>query len=109
MQIGTVKQIFRYAVKSMAGERLDECSVGLMGISGDRGWAIRDETTGEITNAKKLAVLMQCVARYREPPRLDFIPHVDMTFPDGSTVGKARAIGGKETVHGHPDALHVRT
>lgn len=87
MQIGTVKQIFRYAVKSMAGERLDECSVGLMGIPGDRGWAIRDETTGEITNAKKLAVLMQCAARYREPPRLDFIPHVDMTFPDGSTVG----------------------
>jgi len=87
MRIGTVKQITRYAVKSMAGEKLDECSVGLLGIPGDRGWAIRDETSGEITNGKKFPVLMQCAARYREPPQADFIPHVDMVFPDGSPVG----------------------
>ena len=87
MRIGTVKQITRYAVKSMAGETLDECSVGMLGIPGDRGWAIRDETTGEITNGKKFPALMQCAARYREPPRPGFIPHVDMIFPDGATVG----------------------
>ena len=68
MQIGVVKQIYRYAVKSMAGERLDECTVGLLGIPGDRGWALRDETTGEITNGKNFPVLMQCAARYREAP-----------------------------------------
>lgn len=87
MRIGTVKQITRYAVKSMAGETLDRCSVGMLGIPGDRGWAIRDETTGEITNGKKFPALMQCAARYREPPRPGFIPHVDMIFPDGATVG----------------------
>jgi len=87
MRIGTVKEIRRYAVKSMAGENLDECAVGLLGIPGDRGWALRDETTGEITNAKNLPLLMQCAARYREAPRPDFIPQVDMTFPDGFTVG----------------------
>ena len=44
MRIGTIKQIWRYPVKSMAGEQLEACSVGLNGIPGDRGWAIRDET-----------------------------------------------------------------
>ena len=87
MRIGTVKEIFRYAVKSMAGEKLDECAVGELGIPGDRGWALRDETTGEITNGKKLPRLMQCAARYRESPRPDFIPHVDMTLPDGTNLG----------------------
>lgn len=87
MQIGVVKEIFRYAVKSMAGEKLAECSVGSLGIPGDRGWAIRDETTGETTNGKHFPLLMQCAARYREPPTPDFIPHVDMIFPDGTILG----------------------
>jgi uncharacterized protein YcbX len=87
MQIGIVKHIFRYAVKSMAGEELEECSVGALGIPGDRGWAIRDETIGEITNGKHFPVLMQSAARYRQPPTGSFIPHVDIIFPDGTTIG----------------------
>ena len=87
MHIGVVKQISRYAVKSMAGERLAECSVGTLGIPGDRGWAIRDEKTGETTNGKRYPLLMQCAAHYREPPTPDFIPHVDMIFPGGVTLG----------------------
>ena len=87
MKIGVVKEIFRYAVKSMAGEKLAECGVGTLGIPGDRGWAIRDEKTGETTNGKHIPLLMQCAARYREAPAPDFIPHVDMIFPDGTTLG----------------------
>mgnify|MGYP003579433310 CR=1 FL=1 len=83
MQIGTVKQIWRYAVKSMAGEQIESCSVGTLGIPADRGWAIRDETIGETTNGKSIPLLMQCEARYREPPNGDAIPHVVMRFPDG--------------------------
>ena len=86
MQIGTVKQIWRYAVKSMAGEQLDSCSVGTLGIPADRGWAIRDEATGEITNGKNIPLLMQCEARYREAPSDGAIPHVVMRFPDGVEV-----------------------
>ena len=83
MKIGTVKQIWRYAVKSMAGEQLETCTVSLPGIPGDRGWALRDETTGEITNAKNLPLLMQCAARYREAPSNGFIPHADIRLPNG--------------------------
>ena len=83
MQIGTVKQIWRYAVKSMAGEELESCSVGTLGIPADRGWAIRDETTGETTNGKNIPLLMQCDARYVEPPSDGSIPHVVMRFPNG--------------------------
>jgi len=71
----------------MAGERLEECSVGTLGIPGDRGWAIRDETRREITNGKHLPLLLQCAARYRESPAPGFIPPVDIVFPDGTSVG----------------------
>jgi MOSC domain-containing protein len=87
MRIGTIKQIWRYPVKSMAGEQLEACSVGLNGIPGDRGWAIRDETAREITNGKHFPLLMQCSARYREAPANGSIPHVDMRFPDGLQLG----------------------
>jgi uncharacterized protein YcbX len=77
MRIGTVKQIWRYAVKSMAGEQLESCSVGVLGIAADRGWAIRDETTGGIAAGSKTPLLMQCQARYREPPSNGSIPEWD--------------------------------
>lgn len=65
MRIGTVKQIWRYAVKSMAGEQLESCAVGMNGIPADRGWAVRDEKIGEITNGKHNPLLMQCAARVK--------------------------------------------
>jgi uncharacterized protein YcbX len=83
----TVREIWRYPVKSMAGERLDHSIVGLHGLQGDRGWAVRSEDTGEIHNAKRFPRLMQCAATYREPPMGDCIPHVDIVFPDGETIG----------------------
>jgi len=85
MHIGTIKEIWRYPVKSMAGEQLDSTTVESLGIPGDRGWALRDETTGEITNGKRFPLLMQCAARYRTDPEGSTIPPADITFPDGST------------------------
>jgi uncharacterized protein len=87
MRIGTVKQIRRFAVKSMAGEQLDVCTVGMRGIPGDRGWAIRDETAGGLATGSRFPWLMQCSARYREPPANGFIPHADMQLPDGVRIG----------------------
>jgi uncharacterized protein len=86
MIIGRIKQIWRYPVKSMSGELLDHCTVGSRGLTGDRGWALRDEKTKEITNGKRLPLLMQCAARYRTEPDAANIPDVDITLPDGAIV-----------------------
>lgn len=86
MESGRVREIWRYPVKSMLGERLERGYVGAGGLLGDRGWALRDEETGEIHNAKRHPILMQCTAAYREEPRADSVPHVGITLPDGSTI-----------------------
>jgi uncharacterized protein len=91
MIIGTLKQIWRYPVKSMAGETLPNCTVGSLGLPGDRGWAIKDESTREITNGKNIPMLMQSLARYREEPLNGNVPHVDMAFSDGSIIGSDAA------------------
>lgn len=70
----------------MAGERLSSCDVGPLGIPADRGWALRDETTQEITNGKKIPLLMHCAATYRTEPANGTIPHVEITLPDGSQI-----------------------
>ena len=87
MIIGTVKQIWRYPVKSMSGELLADCTVGELGIPGDRGWALRDEETREITNGKHIPLLMKSSARYREEPVAGTIPHVDMTLNGSPNIG----------------------
>lgn len=81
-RVGTVKEIWRYPVKSMAGELLARAAIGARGIPGDRGWALRDEAAGELRGAKKLPALMQCAARYLGEPTVDDVPHVEMTLPD---------------------------
>ncbi len=86
MLIGTVEQIWRYPVKSMAGERLPECEVGSLGLPGDRGWAIRDEEKSEVKTGTRIPLLMQCFSAYREEPGHESIPHVNIIFPDGSNV-----------------------
>jgi len=87
MLVGTVQQIWRYPVKSMAGEKLSGCTVGALGLPGDRGWAIRDEEKSEVKTGTRIPMLMQCASRYREEPGEENIPHVNIIFPDGSSVG----------------------
>lgn len=84
MIVGRVKQIWRHAVKSMAGEKLLACEVGSRGIPGDRGWAVRDEKTGEITNGKRIPLLMQCTATYREAPASGVNTEADIVLSDGT-------------------------
>ena len=84
MIVGKVQQIWRHAVKSMAGEKLLACEVGTRGIPGDRGWAVRDETTGEITNGKRIPLLMQCSATYREAPTPGVNTQADIVLCDGN-------------------------
>jgi hypothetical protein len=81
--IGTIAEIWRYPVKSMAGERVARCRLGARGVVGDRGWAIRDETAGEIRGAKKLPALMRCSASYPAEPEEGATNPAQVTLPDG--------------------------
>ncbi|MCC6156332.1 MAG: MOSC N-terminal beta barrel domain-containing protein, partial [Candidatus Hydrogenedentes bacterium] len=103
MIIGTVREIWHYPVKSMGGEKMNACDVTASGLTGDRGWALRDEESGEIRGGKKWPALMQCHAEYvetagptsrgaavsddaRHESRALQVPHVTIRFPDGSTI-----------------------
>jgi uncharacterized protein YcbX len=88
-RVGVVKELFRYPVKSMAGERLDSVEVGRRGMVGDRVWALRDEEGGAITGGKRLPVLMTCSARFLDPPGRDasrVSPRVAIELPDKTEV-----------------------
>jgi uncharacterized protein YcbX len=82
--IGTIKDLYRYPVKSMGGERLTEVSLAAGGIPGDRAWAVRDEKLGGIRGAKRFPALMRCTARYLSPPPASGSASAQVTFPDGS-------------------------
>ena len=86
MRLGTVKQIWRYPVKSMGGELLESAEVGIGGIPGDRGWAVRDEVKGGIRSGKKIPTLMQCKARYPVVPTEQKVGPAEITLPDGTSV-----------------------
>jgi len=41
VEVGKIQAIFRYPVKSMAGEQIDVASLGWHGLDGDRRFAVR--------------------------------------------------------------------
>lgn len=78
----TVKEIWRYPVKSMRGEMLAEVSVGPGGIAGDRIWVVRGPGGAMIPDRKNaLAGLLDCAARYDTSTGA-----VEITFPDARTI-----------------------
>lgn len=85
--VGHIKQLWRFPVKSMGGGRLAQCLVTEQGVVGDRCWAMRDEARQEVQWGKMYPQLMLCSARYRHEPQPGEIAPVDITFPDGETLG----------------------
>ncbi len=82
MTMLTVKEIWRYPVKSMRGEMLAEASVGNGGIVGDRMWVVRGPGGAMIPDRKNaLAALLDCVARYEVSTGA-----VEITLPDARTM-----------------------
>ncbi len=95
-RVGTVVQLWRYPVKSMAGERLKEVFLGRRGIPGDRGWAVFDETRQGVTNAKRIPLLRGARPRYVEEP-VDGAasPPIEITLPDGTVASDLSAWLGR--------------
>lgn len=57
-----IAEIWRYPVKSMLGEQLQQAHVGPGGIQGDRRWAVVDAESGVSLSAKRYADLLRCRA-----------------------------------------------
>lgn len=83
-----VRGLYRYPVKSMRGEVLDEAVVGSAGVLGDRAYALIDQADGKIASAKnprKWAGLLGFAARFvDEPTAAGPPPPVVITGPDGA-------------------------
>ncbi len=83
-QIGEVRELWRYPIKSMLGEKLNQLLVTESGVIGDRAWALRDPGSGNIVSAKKWPGLLDFEARYQTPPD-DGAGDVLIRLPDGKT------------------------
>jgi len=84
-EIGHIEAIFRYPVKSMAGERLEEAGMGWHGLDGDRRLAFRkiDDRSGfPWLSASKLPDMVRFMPLRREDAAQELPTHVRM--PDGN-------------------------
>jgi uncharacterized protein YcbX len=89
VQVGSVSGLWRFPVKSMAGERLEQAELTARGLLGDRAYALIDTDKGKVVSAKSVKLfpdILDCRAGFVEPPREDGeLPAVRITLPDGSS------------------------
>ncbi|HVM39456.1 MAG TPA: MOSC N-terminal beta barrel domain-containing protein [Acidimicrobiia bacterium] len=78
----SVAQIWRFPVKSMRGERIDEGPLVESGLQGDRRFGVVDDETGKVLSAKREARLLLASARLVGDG-------VEIDLPDGTTVSSA--------------------
>ncbi len=88
--VGTVGALWRFPVKSMLGEELDEVDLSEGGVVGDRAYALRDRETGKVASAKHPKLwpdLLGCRATFVDEPRADDeLPPVRIELADGTSV-----------------------
>jgi len=93
MTIGQVAELWRYPVKSLGGERLEQAEVGTRGFLGDRLWAVRDLEHDITATARRLPKLLTATARYPGPIPPDAgpgtVPEIEITFPDGTVMSSS--------------------
>ena len=85
IEIGHVEALFRYPVKSMAGERLEVANLGWHGLEGDRRFAfrrIKDRSGMPWLTASKLPELILFTPHHREDGAQGDLP-THIRTPDG--------------------------
>lgn len=86
--VATIKAIFRYPVKSMAGESLPSARLGWHGIEGDRRFALHrigNESGFPWLTAGRLPKLLQYTPVNHSPDDLEALP-THIVTPDGRTL-----------------------
>jgi uncharacterized protein len=93
--LGIVEELWRYPVKSMLGERLNETELTERGLLGDRAYALRDKSDGKIATAKnprKWPNMFDFSATLVGVPSAgQKLPAACITLPDGTTLVTGRA------------------
>jgi uncharacterized protein len=88
--VPSVAAVFRYPVKSLLGNRVEQAEVCASGLAGDRSWALVDRQTGKVASAKQPRLwrsLLQLRAEYHaDAGRADPAGGVTITLPDGTAV-----------------------
>jgi uncharacterized protein YcbX len=114
IEVGHVEALFRYPVKSMGGERLEEGNLGWHGLDGDRRLAFRrmDDRSGmPWLTAGKLPELLLFAPQRREDDAQENLP-THIRTPDG----KEMPVFGEDLAHevgrryGAPvEMMHLRS
>lgn len=84
--VGTVKELWRYPVKSMLGSRVPEVLLTERGCLGDRAWALRDLASGRIASAKRFPRLLAFRSVYELEPTLESRGRARIDTPDGRSI-----------------------
>src|SRR5262245_45857183 len=85
--VGSVAELWRFPVKSMRGEHLQEVTLTKRGILADRAYALIDAETGRVASAKRFPGLLAFRAAFVERPRVDRdVPPVRIDLANGSSV-----------------------
>jgi hypothetical protein len=88
--VGSLSALWRFPVKSMRGERLEQTELTPGGLLGDRACALIDTETGKVVSAKSVVLfpaLLGCQASFVEPPRAgQDLPPVRIVLPGGRSV-----------------------
>jgi uncharacterized protein YcbX len=87
-EVGRVIALWRYPMKSFLGERLEEAALDPNGVEGDRGYALRDASSGHVLSAKKVSMLLRARAQTRNGS-------VVLTLPDGTSIDIGSADAAK--------------
>jgi uncharacterized protein YcbX len=78
--VGVVRELWRFPVKSMQGERVERGVLTATGLEGDRRYGVRDAETGKVLTAKRYGALLDAAARTTTDGS------VVITLPDGVEV-----------------------
>lgn len=108
-KIGVIKEIWRYPVKSMSGNKIAKGELTKDGLVGDRLWTIWDEIDNQLVGGKQFRKIMQLAASFKDEE--DFAnPIANILFPDGQVVdSKSPYLDNLlSSFIGHPMRLKLR-
>jgi uncharacterized protein len=88
--VGMISELWRYPIKTMQGEMLEEATVAKKGLIGDRPFALMDKKSGRIISAKN-PIKWENVFKLSAKTIIseedgNLLPKVSITFADGETI-----------------------